>query len=160
MENKIKSRIWLPSGEICTIDLDPDYYFLPNFQVKELANNLAKDEIKFEVPGPQSWIFLRMLQCSRDHFGRIDLTSGYRTQSFNNAQKGATKDSLHCYMLAADVLLGNRTYDAWARWWKSLCQTFGQVGAIGFYHNPDRLHIEIGSDWRYGAKNFEIRDHR
>lgn len=160
MANEIKSRIWLPSGEICVVNLLPDYYILPNFRVKELANNLASDEIKFEIPGPQSWLFLRMLQCTRDHFGRTDLTSGYRTQSFNNALEGATKDSLHCYMLAADPLLGSRTFDAWISWWKSCCQTFDQIGAIGLYHNPDRLHIEIGSDWRYKAKKFEVRDHR
>lgn len=164
MDN-IKCSLLLPTGATIITDIDKNFYILPNFRLWELANNDATDAqtidgIRFATDSQWSWLFLTMLQGSRNHFGRLDLTSGYRTQAFNDSLKDATPDSQHCHMQAADILLGSQTFDDWIRWWRNYCVLNNQIGAIGLYNIPKRVHVEIGSDRRYGAKKFEIRDHR
>lgn len=159
----IKSQLWLPTNTSIILDLDENWQICPNFKLKELANNLAKDEIKFVVPDRFGWKFINMLQVDRDHFGETNLTSAYRTQSFNDSLPNATPDSLHCYMCAADIVLERGiTFDDWIRWHERMCREFDEIGAIGLYNSdgPDRVHIEIRSDWRYGATKFAVRDWR
>lgn len=161
----IKCSLLLPTGTTLITDIDRNFRILPNFRLWELANNDATDAqtvdgIRFAIDSQWGWMFLTMLQGSRDHFGRLDLTSGYRTQAFNDSLDGATKDSQHCHMQAADVLLGAQTFDEWIAWWRNFCRLFNQIGAIGLYDKPKRVHIEIGSDRRYDSKKFEIRDKR
>lgn len=159
--SKIKSRILLPSGSFLTTELDSSFYILPNFCVRELANNLAKDEIKFEIPMRLSWTFLTMMQIVRDKKGSMTVNSGYRTESFNSSLKYADPKSAHLHMCALDE--GKKGQSLAIRkdistFWKNLCREFGVVGAINWYTNGQ--HYEIGSDLWYGNKDFVIRDFR
>lgn len=162
----IKCSLYLPTGATIITDLDSEFKFLPNFRLWELANNEATDAqtvdgVRFAIDSMWGWLFLEMLQCSRDHYGRLDTTSVYRTQAYNDSLKNATKNSQHCHTQAADVLLrGVQTFDEWIEWWARLCALNKQIGAIGLYKDPDRVHIEIGSDRRYGATSFQVRDNR
>ena len=166
MAELIKCSLYLPTGSTIITELDKEFKFLPNFRVKELANNNATDAqtvdgIRFAIDSMWGWLFLDMYQCSRNHFGRLDGTSVYRTQAYNDSLPDATHDSQHCHTQAADVLLrGVQTFDEWIEWWERLCKLNHQIGAIGLYNGPDRVHIEIGSDRRYGATKFQVRDNR
>ena len=161
----IRCSFYLPTGATIITDVDREWRILPNFRLWELANNEATDEqtvdgIRFATDSMYSWKFLTMLQITRDHFGAITLGSGYRTQAFNDSLKKATHDSQHCHMQAADPLreAKYRNVDPWINFWRNLCYSFHEVGAIGLY--DDIYHLEIGSDRRYGAKGFDVRDYR
>lgn len=158
---KIKSRIILPTGTFLTTELDSSFYILPNFNVGELANNLAKDDIKFEIPLQLSWTFLTMMQIVRDKKGSMTVNSGYRTESFNASLKYADPKSAHLHMCALDE--GKKGQSLSDRkdittYFKNLCREFGVIGAINWYTNGQ--HYEIGSDLWYGNTEFVIRDFR
>lgn len=161
----IKCSLYLPTGSTIITVLNADWQILPNFKLRELANNLATDEqtidgVRFAIDSQWGWLYLRMLQNARNENGEMNLTSGYRTQAFNDSLKDATPNSQHCHMQAVDNLLGSMTYDKWIASWKRNCELFNQIGAIGLYRKPDRVHLEIGSDRRYGATKFQVRDYR
>lgn len=154
----IKCELWLPTNETITTDLDSEHYILPNFRVWELANNKAKEELKLVIPSRWAWLELKMLQITRDRFGRIDVNSYYRTPSYN-ASVGGDPKSCHLIGEATDIArLANVTNDTMIDWWERLCREFGQIGAIGLYSWG--WHLEIGSDRRFGATGFQVRDYR
>lgn len=161
----VRCSLLLPTGETLLTDIDKEFYILPNFRLWELANMKATDAqtvdgIRFAIDSRWGWMMLDMLQITRDHFGWLDPTSGYRTQAFNDSLKNATPNSQHCHMQAVDIRRSTQkgTVDQWIAWWSDLCRAFGQIGAIGLY--SDIFHIEIGSDRRYGATKFQVRDYR
>ena len=162
----VRCSLLLPTGETLLTDIDKEFYILPNFRLWELANMQATDAqtvdgVRFAIDSRWGWMMLDMLQCTRYHFdSRFDINSFYRTQAFNNSLPDATPDSQHCHSQAADVVdyYNVGTDDDWVHWWERLCKINKQIGAIGLY--PKFRHIEIGSDRRYGAKKFEVRDHR
>lgn len=153
----IKSELWLPTNETIITDLDSEYYILPNFRVWEIANNKAKEDIKLVIPSSWAWLELKMLQITRDRFGRIDVNSYYRTPSYNAEVGGDTK-SCHLIGEATDIArINNVTNDTMIDWWKNLCREFNQIGAIGLYNWG--YHLEIGSDRRFGQKVFQVRNY-
>ena len=153
----IKSELWLPTNETIITDLDSEFYILPNFRVWEIANNKAKEDIKLVIPSSWAWLELKMLQITRDHFGRLDVNSYYRTESFN-AECGGDPNSCHLIGEATDIArITNVTNDTMIEWWKSLCREFNQIGAIGLYSWG--WHLEIGSDRRFGQKVFQVRNY-
>ena len=156
----VKAKLWLPTGEWLITDLERSYYLLPNFQIWEIANTSAKDEIKLVVD-ERAWILLKMMQITRDRFGRMAINSVYRTKSFNDSLPNADKNSCHLNCWAFDWEIKNQSNaerQIVADWWKNLCREFGQIGAINYYSNG--YHCEIGSDIQYGYTEFKIRDHR
>jgi len=155
----IKCQLWLPSGAIETTELDSEFYILPNFRVWEIANNQAEEEVKLVIPSKWSWKLLQMLQITRNHLGRIDVNSFYRTESFNASVGGDTR-SCHLISEAVDISRPNQTpkeRDAMIAWWSSLCDAFDEVGAIGLYSWG--YHLEIGSDRRFGQTAFAVRNY-
>ena len=155
----IKTELWLPTNEVITVDLDREFRILPNFRLWELANNKAKEDIKLVIPSKWAWLELRMLQLTRDHFGRIDVNSYYRTESFNK-ECGGDENSCHLIGEAVDISRPNQTMplrNEWTEWWRKLCREFDQVGAIGLY--PWGYHLEIGSDRRFGQTEFKVRNY-
>lgn len=159
----IKMRIVYAGGIEVVCDVDENQKISPHFTVKELANNKAKDDIKF-ISTPRSRKFLRMVEefrKRRSPVKGINVTSNYRTKSFNSATPNADPKSRHLDAEALDWWIGVVSagdYNLLARDWENICILFGEVGAINFYTHG--VHIEIGSDISYGAKGFNIRDYR
>ncbi len=159
--SSIKAQLRLPSHELVTVVLDSEGLLLPNFRVKEIANNLAKDEIKLVIGDDRAWKLLEMLQLTRYRFGAMDLNSVYRTKSYNDSLKYADPNSAHLHCWAFDWQKKNqKTTDrnTVTQWWRDLCSFSGEIGAINWYTNG--YHCEIGSDVCYGNKSFKIRDYR
>lgn len=157
----IKCQLFLPTNKLATVDLDSEFYILPNFRVEEIANNKATDEIKLVIGDRRAWKLLTMLQITRDRFGRMDLSSVYRTKSFNNTLPGADKNSCHLKCWAFDWKNPNDTdkeRQIITDWWRNLCREFNEIGAINYYTNG--YHCEIGSNIQYGNTSFKVRDYR
>lgn len=161
-----KCSLYLPTGATIVTDIDGEWRITPDFRLWELANKDAKESqlvngIRFVLESDWSWLMVNMIQTTRDHFdSRLDVNSFYRTQAYNDSLPNATHDSQHCHGQAGDLVdyYNVGTDDDWVHWWEKLCARTHQIGAIGLY--PDFRHLEIGSDRRYGATKFQVRDYR
>ena len=102
---RIESPVTLPSGVVLSVVqtkfLDPELRLSKNFVLRELANNKAKENIK-AVLNPDVVEHIKMIQELRDRIGECNVTSWYRTESFN-ASCGGSKNSLHLKALATDI---------------------------------------------------------
>lgn len=160
----IKSSLWLPTGQTLIVDLPYNFQITPNFQVWEFANKEATEAqtvngIRFWTEDRYSWQMINITQLWRNRWGWTDITSGCRTQAFNDSLPNATHDSQHCHMKAVDVARKSIiTIDQAIAWHRDTCRILGLIGAIGLYN--DIFHLEICSDKRYGATEFEVRDFR
>ena len=156
----MKIQMILPTGQMLTTDVDSSYKILPNFEVFELANVSAKEDIKLVID-ERAWKLLQMLQLTRYRYGRMKLNSVYRTTSFNATVEGADTRSCHVKCWAFDwswSTPSKAVIDDVCEWWKNLCTMFNEIGAINIYKWG--FHCEIGSDIQYGSKSFQIRDRR
>lgn len=153
-------KLLMPTGLVVSLDVDPQEKILRNFRFVEIANNKAKETCKLVIDTDRAWKLLRMLQITRDRFGPMNLNSVYRTKTYNKTVGGDAK-SCHLKCWAFDWQKPNQTSaerkDV-TEWWKSLCETFNEIGAINYYTSG--YHCEIGSDIQYGATTFTIRDYR
>lgn len=156
----IKAKfVWAGGTEtICELDLNAK--LAKYFAVHEIANQSAKDEIKY-VSTPRHRKFLSMCDNMRDIFGAMKVDSCYRTKSFNDALKGADPKSCHMRGEALDWWVGNvpaamrkKVRDAW----EQQCIEHREIGAINYYTHG--FHLEIGSDISYGSHIFTVRDYR
>lgn len=157
----MKAQIYLPTAKIATVDLDPEFNILPNFKVKEIANNQAREDVKLVIPDERAWKLLRMLQLTRYKYGSMTLNSVYRTQSFNKTLEGADPRSCHLKCWAFDWSLPYAKMSQLTdirTWWQNLCNDFGEIGAINYY--TWGVHCEIGSNIQYGQTGFAVRNHR
>lgn len=158
MAETIKTELWLPTNETATVELDREFHILPNFRLWELANNLAEEEVKMKVPDARAWKLLNMLQITRNKWGSMNINSCFRTPTFNSTLEGASSNSAHLRTWAFDWACPNQSYNQQSdkiAWWKSLCEVFAEIGAIGIYSWG--YHCEIGSDILYGQKEFQVR---
>lgn len=155
-------RIWTPGGQVINASIRGTEKLSKNFAVWELANTSARESVEL-VMTEQSWTFLRELQKLRDRYhdayGKgLDLSSFYRTQTFNRSCGGST-NSAHLDARAADIIgipLGR--YDDITRWWRDITAQAGKVGGINYY--PDnRLHV-TDFEQKFGHSTFYVRDYR
>lgn len=154
-------KMWIPSGKIIQVELADNFQILPNFQLREIANNKARETVKLEIPDERAWKLLRMMQLTRYNFGSMTINSAYRTVTFNKTLEGADPRSCHLRCWAFDwswPSMTNTQRSAVTSWWRNLCTEFGEIGAINYYSWG--VHCEIGSDVRYGQKGFAIRNYR
>lgn len=156
-------RLWIPTDRIVTVTLAGTEKLAPNFTARELANTKARETVKLEM-GQRSWEFLRELQRLRDRyyaqFGRgLDVSSFYRTASFNKTLAGASPNSAHLDARAADLInIPQTRYDLIARWWSDITAAAGKVGGINYYAD-DRVHV-TDYEQKFGNSAFKVRDYR
>lgn len=91
-----------------------------NFTLAELvASQVARESDIENVPDVQQIENLRLLareflQPTRDHWGKINITSGYRSRALNDVLRGANKRSYHLNGEAVDfVVSGKRLQDVY-----------------------------------------------
>lgn len=160
MATTIKAKyVWL-DGTYTIVNVDLNQKVSKYFTVGEVANQSAKDDIKY-VSTPRHRKFLHMMDEMREEFGPIAPSSCFRTKSFNDALPGADKNSCHLRGEAMDNPINtvtNQMRTARRKKWEYLCIKYREIGAINFYTRG--FHYEIGSDISYGAMGFQVRDYR
>lgn len=142
-----------------TVEVDTSMKVSEHFTIGELANNLAKDSVKY-VSTPRHRKFMLMIEEMRYVFGSMTVNSCYRTASYN-ASVGGDAKSRHLYAEALDWSkrgVSSEYRTKVANKWQELCIKYREYGAVNYYTNG--FHLEIGSDQSYGTKTFQIRDYR
>ena len=156
----INCRIVYPSGKSSLITLDRELQIAKNFQLCELANNLAQDAVKMEFY-PDFWDFINMVQLFRDWFNKpMIVNSCYRTKKYN-ASCGGASNSLHLKGLALDWGIKGHTAQQRANVtlkWRQICESRGHIGGINYYSGGYHLSYDEGR--YFGASSFVIRDFR
>lgn len=157
-KNTITTAFLFADGSKTIFELPKNAHITKNFQVKELANNKAKEEVKL-VLTVNSLVFLSRCQMLRDRRGVMNTTSYYRTESFNASKDcQGSKNSLHLEprIRAMDFLLPYDKQPEWIDDWYEISKTCGFIG--GFNRYPNRVHIDDYEDF-YGYNKFVIRDY-
>ena len=151
-----------PSGQVITTtytrSLPDTFKIAPNFTMRELANNLAKESVK-AIWNDDVKKHCKMLQSLRNRIGVMNVTSWYRTISYNRKIGGAS-NSLHLKALATDVKypgMNAARRNLITEAWKTICAENGVIGGINYYTNG--VHLASREDL-FGAKDFVIRDYR
>ena len=151
-----------PSGIKVTMtfnkSLDEGFKLAKNFTVKELANNLATETVK-AVWNDDVKLHTVMLQRLRDTVGVMNVSSWYRTPSFNK-KVGGSSNSLHTRALATDVKWPKMTAARRKQVrnaWEEICKAAGVIGGINYYTNG--VHLSSREDL-LGYKSFVVRDYR
>lgn len=160
MATLIKAKYVWADGTFTIVNVDLSQKVSKYFTVGEVANQSAKDDIKY-VSTPRHRKFLRMMDDMREHFGPISPSSCYRTESFNKSLKGADPKSAHLRGEAMDnpiKTVTNQMRTDRRKYWEYLCIKYREIGAINLYTKG--FHYEIGSDISYGASTFSVRDYR
>lgn len=143
--------------ETAVVTLPLTWHFQKNFTLKELANNKASESVKF-ISTPRSRKFLALVQKFRDWYGPVNVTSNYRTRSYNQRVGGAYT-SLHLDGLALDFRAEDtdeRRAEVRAKW-REITRSAGEIGGINYYSHG--YHICIGEE-KFGNKGFVTRDYR
>ncbi len=109
-----------------SLKVSGDYALSKNFKVREFRSRCGADEILIDEN------LVLLLQKMRDEFGKILISSAYRTQQYNT-KVGGVKNSQHVLGRAADITLSNP---------KHLLEAARYAEKIGF--------TGIGLDDRYG----------
>lgn len=149
-ENKFEERVQL--------SLPLTWHVQKNFTLKELANNKAKESVKF-ISTPRSRTFMALIQEFREWYGMpMTVTSNYRTRSYNT-QIGAAWNSLHLDALALDwkAQHADSMRSKVTAKWRDICKAHGEVGGINYYTHG--YHFSIGED-KFGYRTFVLRDYR
>ena len=163
----------LPSGVVISSvgnkTLDSETKIAKNFVLRELANNMSTDMIKFIINNDVVK-HIEMMQELRDRLGRpINVTSWYRTKEFNSRPgiNGAA-NSLHLLGLATDCWfatgkgkskkpMDEALYKDIEKHWMDICKEHNVIGGINRY--TDGVHLSSRED-KFGYKHFVKRDYR
>ncbi|HEX7275764.1 MAG TPA: D-Ala-D-Ala carboxypeptidase family metallohydrolase [Acidimicrobiales bacterium] len=134
-------------------DIEGDVQLTANFTLFEFAcNDDDHTGVPEEArPGLQA-LCERVLQPMRDEFGVCTVTSGFRTEAYNESIGGAS-NSYHVYTFhleeeaaAADVYFRDGTLQEWADRADALLDGGGGVGR---YFREGFLHVDNGARvWR------------
>lgn len=134
-----------------------DGRIVKNFSLKEMSNNLAKEDIKL-VLTPEVTRQALMMQELRDWYGKpMEVNSWYRTLGFNNSV-GGDPNSCHLDGIAIDIGLNiiDSERKQFIAVWKSICIRYGVIGGISIYEWG--LHFDSNNTpTRYGKTNSEFR---
>jgi uncharacterized protein YcbK (DUF882 family) len=101
-----------------------------NFRVREFACTDGSDPIFIDTE------LVNVLQKIRNHFGKVTITSAYRTPTKNKAV-GGTVYSQHLYGRAADIKVSGATPKKVAAY----AETILKNGGIGIYKSF--VHIDV-----------------
>lgn len=141
------------------VEVDKSTHLTKNFTFEELANNQSKDDVKC-IYNKDIQLFAEMLQELRNWYNKpIKINSWYRTKSFNNSLKGASKNSLHLRGFAADwgVKHNQAQHTNVQNKWADICKAYGVIGGINHYTGG--YHLSIHEEL-FGNKAFIVRDYR
>ena len=135
-----------------------DGRIVKNFSLAEMTNKQAKDEIKL-VLTPDVTEFAHMMQELRDWYGKpINVSSLYRTKSFNDSLKGSSPNSAHLDWRACDIAnIPKDLFHDFTVAWEVICSIHGKVGGVNLYSWG--MHFTDHED-KFGNKNFVVRDKR
>ena len=145
-------------GQTVQVSLPLNWRLARNFTLQELANNKAKETVKF-ISTPRSRKFLTMIQEFRDWYGEpMTVSSNYRTRSYNT-QIGGAYSSLHLDALALDwkAVHNEKRRVEIRKKWMEICKAHGETGGINFYSHG--YHMDIGEE-KFGYRAFVTRDYR
>jgi len=130
------------------IKLMEDVRVTKNFTLDEFANHLSGGTyLKIDLD------LIYKLQEIRNIVGPTEITSGYRTPSFNSSV-GGSSNSYHLKGIAADVKFG---FSVWGV--EALKDLFSGIGFnnMGIYLNSQNkiqwIHCDIGTPWSSWSKH-------
>lgn len=128
-----------------------------NFSLKEIMNNLAKDEVKLVIT-PELVEHAQMMQELRDWYGKpLNVSSWYRAKNFNKSVGGAS-NSAHLDGRATDINnIPESLYSEFITAWQVICSIHNKIGGIELYEWG--MHFDSYSD-KFGFKTFRIKDNR
>ena len=92
-----------------------------------------------------------MMQVVRDHFGPVNVHSGFRGATLNGATSGASKTSQHMKFQACDFDVPGRTLREVFDWIRKESKLkYGQVILEGRTPGgpPTWVHLSLGEPWR------------
>lgn len=113
-----------------------------NFKVREFA---CKDGSNTVFIDP---LLVWILQNVRDHFGKpINITSGYRTVSYNAKISGSASDSLHTYGMAADFVVNGVKASEVQAYLETIMPGTGGIGKASSYTHVDTRAVK--ARWTY-----------
>lgn len=126
-----------------SLKTDGDKKLSENFKVKEFRSRDGADEILIDEK------LVNLLQKLRDKFGIINISSAYRTKSYNK-KVGGVSNSQHLFGLAADITISdNGKLEEVARY----AEKIGFTG-IGLDKNYEKfIHV----DTRNGKSFFKYK---
>lgn len=135
-----------------------DGRIVKNFSLAEMTNKQAKDEIKL-VLTPEVVEFADMMQSLRDWYGKpMNVSSWYRTKSFNDSLKGSSPNSAHLDGRACDIAnIPKDLFHDFTVAWEVICSIHGKVGGVNLYSWG--MHFTDHED-KFGNKKFVVRDKR
>lgn len=103
-----------------------------NFKVREFACSDGSDVV---LIAPD---LVKILQSVREHFGKpVNITSGYRTVSYNKTVKGSTNDSKHTFGIAADIKISGVAPKTIAAYIETLIPNSGGIGTYKTFVHVD-----------------------
>lgn len=146
--------------------MDGDSYVSEHFRLVEFTNTKATEAVKFKS-GQLFPVLLDALEYLRERMQplkaspKINITSGYRTASFN-ASVGGSPNSEHLDAHAADIELSEEgipaAYQPAAELiWREAAEKFGFIGTFGYYDTHTHLGVDGG---RNGRTSFYTYDKR
>lgn len=146
--------------------MDGNSYVSEHFRLVEFTNTKATEMVKFKA-GTLFPVLLKALEYLRERMQplksspKINITSGYRTASYN-ATVGGSSNSEHLDAHAADIELSEEgipaAYQPAAELiWREAAEKFGFIGTFGYYDTHTHLGVDGG---RNGRTEFLVYDKR
>ena len=135
-----------------------DGRIVKNFSLAEMTNKQAKDEVKL-ILTPEVIEFAQMMQELRNWYGKpMNVSSWYRTKSFNSGLKGSSPTSAHLDGRACDINnIPQSLFHDFTITWQVICSIHDKVGGVNYYSWG--MHFTDHED-KFGHKTFQTRDKR
>ena len=153
-------------------DLNTTIPGAPNFKYKEFVKSDTAIRLGISnTPNKNQWrsvevLTRNILQPLRDKFGRIRITSGFRSEELNKAINGATPSD-HCIGEAADIELINSDtslvematwIDKNLSYKKLVCEYFPNGWIHISYSKGENKKILLAKDYKHNYNRINISD--